>query len=628
MPPDGLGRKVREREPTNRESGDRDVKLVRELWYILNRRERIEGFILLCAMALGALFEAISIGLVVPLIAVLKEPELLFRFSGVGTLFSFLNIHQPRQMLTAVGLGLICIFVIKSVYLVLLCRWQFRYIFATEVRLGRRLLTGYLTVSYTFHLQHNSAELIKTMTDSVRRFTGGFLLSLLMVLGEILIVLAVIVLLMLVEPLATLGAMLVLGVPTALMYLRMRHRLAIAGRTTEQSYASMLQWIEQAIGGIKETLVTGHASFFIDRYGYHNRRLADSMRTLTFLSSIPRLVIDTLTVSAMVAFVLIVLAGGQNLQTIAPVLTLFAMAAIRLMPLTSHIANALAQLRFHYAATEVVYKELVKTEGYGLERFLPGRVGIRSAPFVFERSLVLEHVSYHYPSMPLAAIHDISLEIPKGHWIGLIGPTGAGKTTLVDLILGLFAPTSGRILVDGRDLQDDIAGWQRNIGYVPQDIYLLDDSVRRNVAFGVEDEEINDERVWRALRAAQVDRFIRSLADGLDTIIGERGDRISGGERQRLGIARALYRDPQVLVLDEGTAHLDNETEAAIAHTLTALRGEKTIIVVAHRLALVTNCDQVYLLKDGRVRNSGAYSKLISTDSAVQELSVETSSGL
>ena len=603
------------------------MKLFRELWYILTRRERIEGSVLLCAMALGALFEAVSIGLVVPLIAVLQDPGLLFKFSAVRTLFSILNIHQPRHMLIAVGLGLVIVFVIKSIYLILLCRWQFRYIFTTEVRLGRRLLAAYLAAPYIFHLQRNSAELIKTVTDTARRFTGGFLLTLLIMTGEIMVVLAIVALLMLVEPLATLGATLVLGVPTALIYLRMRHRLVASGRTMEQSYASMLQWIEQGIGGIKETLVTGRASFFIDRYSYHSRRLADSMVTLTFLSNIPRLIIDTITIGAMVAFVLIIFAGGQDLPTIVPILTLFATAVIRLMPLTSHIASALAGLRFHHAATEVVYKVLVETQGHGSEGARPGADGVRSTSLPFERSLVLEHVSYRYPSMARSAIHDISIEIPRGRWIGLIGPTGAGKTTLVDLLLGLLDPTSGKIWVDGRDLQEDIAGWQRNIGYVPQDIYLLDDSIRRNVAFGLQDEEIDDERVWRALRAAQVDHFVRALPDGPDTIVGERGDRISGGERQRLGIARALYHDPQVLVLDEGTAHLDNETEAAIARTLAGLRGEKTIIVIAHRLALVTNCDQVYLIMQGRVQNSGSYSELMSANPALQVLSTENSLG-
>ena len=359
---------------------------------------------------------------------------------------------------------------------------------------------------------------------------------------------------------------------------------------------------------------TKGARYLVDNHADH---FAESFRSSMLLSSIPRLVIDTLAVTAMVSIVLIILARGQDPQSILPVLGVFAVAAIRLMPSATRIAGGLAQLRFHYGATEVLYKELRATAGSGSDAGSALPAQHQGAPFTFVGSIVLEHLSYHYPTMPEPAINDVSLEIPRGHWVGLIGPTGAGKTTLVDLMLGLFVPSSGRILVDGRDLRDNLCGWQRIIGYVPQDVYLMDDTIRRNVAFGFPDQEIADEHVWKALRAAQVDHFVQSLPGGLNAMVGERGDRLSGGEGQRLGIARALYHDPQVLVVDEGTANLDNETEAAIVRTLADLRGEKTIIVVAHRLSLVRDCDRVFLLKQGRVRNSGSYSDLLLTAKAL-----------
>ena len=597
----------------------RDVKVIAQLWYILNPRERIEGSLLLCGMALGAMFEAVSVGLLVPFVAVLKEPDLVLRIPAAVSLLSFLNIREPQAVLIAIGLGLIGVFVVKSGYLVLLYRWLFQYVFDKQVRLARQLMTGYLSVGYTFHLQRNSAEIIRTTTETLDRFTTGFLVSLLIVLGEVLVVAALIVLLMLMEPLATCGAIAVLGIPTGLIYRSMQRRLAVAGRLAQQSVASMIQWTEQAISGIKETLLMGRASFFIDRHGYHTRRFADSHRSSMLLSATPRLVIDTLAVTAMVAIVLIIIARGQDPQSILPVLSMFAVAAIRLMPSVTRIANGLVSLRFHHAAAEVLYNELRATaaDRTGATSAVGGRD--RSSLLPFERSILLEHLSYHYPSMPQPAIDDVSLEISRGHWVGFIGPTGAGKTTLIDLMLGLFVPTSGRILVDGRDLQDDVSGWQRIIGYVPQDVYLMDETIRRNVAFGLPDGEIADERIWKALRAAQVDGLVRSLPGGLDAMVGERGNRLSGGECQRLGIARALYHDPQVLVVDEGTANLDNETEAAIVRTLAGLRGEKTIIVVAHRLSLVRNCDCVYLLKQGRVWNSGSYSDLLLTEPGFRE---------
>jgi ATP-binding cassette, subfamily B, bacterial PglK len=595
------------------------VKVIAQLWYILSLRERVEGSLLLCSMALGAMFEAVSIGLLVPFVAVLKEPDLVFRIPAAASLLSFFNIREPHAVLIAIGLGLIAVFAVKSGYLVLLYRWLFRYVFDKQVRLARQLMTGYLSVGYTFHLQRNSAEIIRTTTETLDRFTTGFLVSLLIVLGEALVVAALIVLLMLMEPLATCGAIAVLGIPTGLIYRSMQRRLAVAGRLAQQSVASMIQWTEQAISGIKETLLMGRASYFIERHGYHTRRFADSHRSSMLLSATPRLVIDTLAVTAMVAIVLIILARGQDPQSILPVLSMFAVAAIRLMPSMTRIAHGLVSLRFHHAAAEVLYNELRATavDRAGATRAVADRD--RGSPFPFERSIVLEHLSYRYASLPQPAIDDVSLEIPRGHWVGFIGPTGAGKTTLIDLMLGLFVPTSGRILVDGRDLQDDVGRWQRIIGYVPQDVYLMDETVRRNVAFGLPDREIADERIWKALRAAQIDGLVRSLPGGLDAIVGERGNRLSGGECQRLGIARALYHDPQVLVVDEGTANLDSETEAAIVRTLSGLRGEKTIIVVAHRLPLVRDCDRVYLLKQGQVQNSGGYAELVLRDPRFRE---------
>ncbi len=594
------------------------MKLIRQLWYILTPQERMEGTFLLCAMVLGAFFEAVSIGLVIPFIAVLREPELLSKVPHIQPLLSNLNINDPRELFFLLGPALIALFAIKTGYLIYLYRWLFRYAMKKEVNLARQLLAGYLSAPYTLHLQRNSAELIGVTTRSVEEFSSGFLVNLLTVLGELLVLGGVTSLLMIVEPLATLGALVVLAVPTAVVYRSTRHRLGAAGRIAEQSWSLMVQWAEQAIRSVKETLITGRRSFFIDQHGFHVRRFTDSLGSLAFLSAFPRLVIDTLAVSAMVVIAAILLRGGEDLQSILPLLGMFTLAAVRLIPSTSRMSSSLAQVRYRYASTEVIYRELLALRQRPSEP-LPGSAGERVSPIPFRRGLVIEHLSYRYPESRQPAIDDVSLEIPKGDWATLIGPTGAGKTTLADLILGLMVPNSGRILVDGRNLHDNLASWQRNIGYVPQTVYLIDDSVRRNVAFGVPEEEIDDERVWQALRAAQVDHLVRSLPGELNAIIGERGDRLSGGERQRLGIARALYRDPEVLVIDEATANLDPGTEAAIVEAIGGLRGKKTIIVITHRLAFVRNCDCIYMVAQGRLRNSGGYSDLLSREPAFLE---------
>jgi ATP-binding cassette, subfamily B, bacterial PglK len=592
---------------------DHYVKLIRQLWYILTPREKIEGSFLLGAMALGACVEAVSIGLVIPFIAVLREPDLVFKAPHLQPLLSNLNIHEPRELFFLLGPALISLFAIKTGYLILLYRWLFRYAMKKEVKLARQLLTGYLSAPYTLHLQRNTAELVGVTTRSVEEFTSGFLVNLLTVLGELLVLAGVTSLLMTVEPLATLGALVVLAVPTAVAYRSTRHRLADAGRMAEQNWFLMTQWAEQAIRSVKETTISGRRAFFIDRHGYHVRNFTESLRSLAFFTAFPRLIIDTLAVSAMVAIAAILLVRGQDLQSILPLLGMFALAAVRLIPSTSRMSSSLAQVRYRYASAEVIYRELLVLRQRPSDPS-SGSAEEPASPIPFRRTLLLEHLSYRYPAAPHSAIEDVSLEIPKGHLIALIGPTGSGKTTLVDLILGLLVPDSGRILVDGRDLHANLAGWQRNIGYVPQTVYLIDDTVRRNVAFGVPEQEIDDERVWQALRAAHVDHVVRSLPGALNATVGEHGDRLSGGERQRLGIARALYRDPEVLVIDEATANLDPVTEAAIVETIGRLRRRKTIIVITHRPAFVRNCDCIYMLARGRVWNSGGYAELLSRE--------------
>ncbi len=589
------------------------MKLVRQLWYILTPKERMEGALLLCAMVLGALFETLSIGVIFPFIAVLKQPELIARSNHLQPLLSHLSPSEPRDLLLALGIALISLFAIKAGYLILFYRWLYRYAMKKHVNLSRQLLGGYLTAPYALHVQRNSADLIRVTTRSVEDFASIFLVNLLIVLGELLVLGALTSLLMVVEPLGTLGALFVLGVPTALLYRSTQPGLAAAGRAAEESFAAMIQWAGQAISGVKEITITGRRAFFLDRHAFHVQRFSNSNRLLSFLVTFPRFMIDTLSVTALVAIATILLARGQDLQSSLLLLGMFALAAVRMIPSTTRLSGALAQVRFRYASAEVIYRELL-----GLRQRPsdppPIPADEKTAPLPFRRALTLEHVSFSYPGTHRPAIDDVSIVIPRGYWVGFIGPTGAGKTTLADLILGLLAPTSGKILLDEQNLDDNLAGWQRNIGYVPQTTYLIDDSVRRNVAYGVPEAEIDDERVWLALSTAQVDHLVRSLPGELNAIVGERGGRLSGGERQRLGIARALYGDPEVLVIDEGTSNLDPVTEAAIVEVVAGLRGKKTIIVIAHRPAFVRNCDCIFMLARGRLRSSGRYSELLAKD--------------
>jgi ATP-binding cassette subfamily C protein len=585
------------------------MKLVRELNHILNGGEKARGMLLLCGLAFGAVLEIIGIGLIVPFIGLLNRPDLILSSPVAQPFISVLGLRDGNSALLALGSGLIGIFVARSIFVVLLFRWLFRYAFAVQVRLGNRLLVEYLKAPYAFHLSRNSSELIKSITGTVHGFASGFIINLLNALGECLVLAAWISLFAVLEPILTMGLALVLGAVGLIGYRTMQHRLATAGLDAEKSFGLIIQSAEQALGGVKETLVSGTTPFFIERYDHCMRRLAKNLYIVAFFSVIPRQVLETLVAVIIIAGCLAILLRSHNIEAVLPLLGIFAVAAVRIVPSISRIATALTQLRYHYATVEIIYSELGSV---GRSRMMEDtNTSSLLSPITFDQSVQLDRISFRYPSKSNLALEDVSLEIPKGNWIAFIGPTGAGKTTLLDIILGLFTPTSGRILIDGAELSRNVGAWQRIIGLVTQDVYLMDDSVRHNVAFGVPNEQIDDERVWSALRAAELDRVVDSLPGKLDAIVGERGRRISGGERQRLGIARAHYRDSQVLVVDEGTANLDSETEAAIERSLARLRGQKTIIVVAHRLNLIRRCDRIFLFKEGRLQRSGSYSEIL-----------------
>ena len=571
----------------------------------------MEAAFLLCAMALGACFETVSIGVIIPFIAVLKQPELIASSHRLQPLLSHLNLNEPRELLLALEIALISLFAIKTGYLIFLYRWLYRYAMKKHVNLSRQLLGGYLSAPYPLHVRRNSADLIRVTTRSVEDFAAIFLVNLLIVLGELLVLAALTSLLLVVEPLGTLGALFVLGVPTALVYRSTQPGLAAAGRAAEESFAAMIQWAGQAISSVKEITITGRRSFFLDQHAFHVQRFSNSARLLSFLMTLPRFIIDTLSVTALVAIAMILLARGQDLQSSLLLLGMFALAAVRMIPSTTRLSAALAQVRFRYASTEVIYRELLALRQRPSD-VRPDPTEEKALPF--RQALALEHVSYFYPEAPRPAIDDLSIVILKGHWVGFIGPTGAGKTTLADLILGLLTPTSGRILLDEHNLHDNLAGWQRNIGYVPQTTYLIDDSVRRNVAYGVPEAEIDDERVWLALRAAQVDHLVRSLPGELGAIVGERGGRLFGGRTSATGDRASPLRRSRGPGNRRGDIEFGPVTEAAIVEVVAGLRGKKTIIVIAHRPAFVRNCDCIFMLAKGRLRSSGRYSELLAKD--------------
>lgn len=575
-------------------------------------------------MLLGAVLEGLGVGLIFPFIAIVSDPGMVETNATVGRIFLATGLETPREFVISASLVLLLLFVVKNLYIAFQQYAQFAFAYRSQVRLSRRLLSHYLRSPYMFHLRRNSAELLRNVNSEVLWVFNHVMVPLLGVASESLVVLFVALVLVWMAPLATLSVFLVLGGASGLFYWVIRSKARDYGKAQQRYMGQMIQWVNQGLGSIKDTQVKGKEDYFIDQYTQSSEAYAQANIYLKTVSALPRLTIEVIGVGAILLTSAIMVAQGQDLMTVLPYLGVFAMAALRMMPSVNRIITNLTGMRFFSASVDAVYDDLVaaplaphtlpsRTTGAGEHR--------RAAPAGDSSGAIeVDHVTFNYAERNDAALDDVTLRIERGSAIGFAGTSGSGKSTLIDIILGLLQPQSGGILVGGVAIEADLAGWQRSIGYIPQSTYLLDDTIRRNVAFGLVDSEIDDARVWESLRAARLDEFVAGLGEGLDVTVGENGVRVSGGQKQRLGIARALYTDPDVLVLDEATSALDAEIERELTKEVIEMKGDKTLLIVAHRLATLSGCDTIFLVKEGRISSSGTYERLGATDPYFQSL--------
>lgn len=570
---------------------------------LLTPSERRSAAVLFGLMLIGMMFETIGVGLIVPVMVLILQSDLLASHPSLAAHLGFLGGMSQREMVAWAILGLVGAYFLKNAFLAFLIGKQTYFAYDVQEKLSQRLFTIYLRQPYTFHLQRNSAELVRNITGEVGILTGVLTNGLLMV-TELLVAAGVASLLLLVEPVGAVLAVSVLGGSAWLFNRATRERISRWGVERHMHDGLRLQHLQQGLGGAKDVKLLGRESEFLSQFQTHNAKSARVWRLQATLQSYPRLMFEVLAVSGMAILVWSMLAQQRDLASIVPTLGLFAAAAFRLMPSVNRILTAVQNLRYTvpvigslHRETQLPAPDLKATKLAGLSPF--------------REELKITGLNYQYPGAAQRALDGVSLGIGRGETVGFIGASGSGKSTLVDVILGLLPPDSGTIEVDGEDIQKDLRHWQDQIGYVPQSIYLTDDTLRRNVAFGFGDDEIDDRAVERAIRSAQLDEFVDSLPDGSNTVVGERGIRLSGGQRQRIGIARALYHDPSVLVLDEATSALDTDTETGVMQAVTALHGSKTIIIVAHRLTTVEKCDRLIRLDAGRVLEEGAPSLLL-----------------
>ena len=563
------------------------------MWSLLDSSEKRNSVILLILMAISMLLETLGVGLVIPVLSLLTQSDIAVRFPELQPLLDTLGNPSRTSMVIGALLLLILVFTLKNLFFIFLIWFQEKFTFNVHIRLSQYLFKLYLFQPYTFHLQRNSSELIRNINGEVSMFSAFGVSPAIMLISEILILLGICTLLLLIQPIGLIMVGSIMGFAGWLFLRTTRRKNTELGEKRQHHSGLIIQHLQQGLGAIKDVKLLGREFEFVKKFEEHNIENAQAGRLQKVLQQLPRLWLEVLVIISLSVLIFSMLIQNRALDDILPIAGLFAVAAFRLMPSISRILNAIQSLRYGLTVVDTLSNEV--SQSYS------DRILYNQNDFSFNNSIEFKNVTYSYPGSQKSSLIDISLKIQKGESVGIIGASGAGKSTLVDVLLGLLTPNEGKILVDECDIQNQLRQWQTQIGYVPQSIYLTDDTLRRNIAFGIKDEEINDDAVLDAICSAQIDKFIENLPMGLDTAVGENGIRLSGGQRQRIGIARALYHKPNILVLDEATNALDMETEQEVMRAVGALKMEKTMIIIAHRLRTVEDCDRLYKIDNGKL---------------------------
>lgn len=571
------------------------MSLMHKIDYIFDRKQKIRLIQLTVIIFLGALFELLGVSAILPFINVVLDPGSIHETPYLKFFYDFLNFRSPNSFMAFLGICLIVIYIVKNVYIALMYDSQYRFTYHNQCRISAKLLDAYLREDYLFHVAHNSAELLRNINSDVTVFFQ-VVLGILQLATEMSVCALLVIFLLFTDVIITIGVALLLTIFVMGFMKLFRNKLKEMGSRSREYQFQINKWMLQAMGGIKEIKVMDGEDFFSSQYTKAYHLYAESQRKYSLLGILPRPVLEMFCITGLLSVVIIRLLSGVALDGFIPALSVFAIAAFRMLPSFNRITNSMNTVMFNRTAVDRIYEDLKQTEKYVAEKKIGFDVEIS-----FEKSISVNNITFTYPHTNEPILESASLEIPKNRSVAFIGASGAGKTTLADLILGILRSQSGEILVDGKDIQPIMHAWHKKIGYIPQSIYIMDDTLRNNIAFGVDEDAIDDHKIWGALEEAQLKGFVETLENGLDTNIGEGGMRLSGGQRQRIGIARVLYNDPEILVLDEATSALDTETESAVMEAIDSFNGNKTLLIIAHRLSTIGNCDIVYKIEDRKI---------------------------
>lgn len=572
--------------------------MVKKLRYVFDRKDKMKLVGLAILMIIGSVLELLAVAVFNPFIEVLMQTSSIEDDSFLKLFFAHIHLNGIEQYLVVLSALIAVIYLVKNIYLSFLQNVILSFSYTTRMNLATRLLTTYMNEPYTFHLSKNIAEMQRCLQSDTSQFMT-LISSGLQLTVEMVTCLALAAYLFHTSHSITvvIGVLLLLCI--GLFFMISKKVSSRLGRQNENYNAKLFQWINQSLGGIKELKILQREEYFIDSYKTNYKKLIWGARVNELIAALPKYIVETVAMVGLVFAIIIKLLFGHGaLETFIPQIAVFAVAAFRLLPSVGRVNAYINSIMYNKASLDMIYDDLKEIDSEPVQEI---EWQGEKENWIFKKGVTVEHVSYHYPDSDTEVLHDISLEIPKGKTVALIGPSGAGKTTLADIILGLLPPVSGVVRMDDKNVYENLRSWRQKLGYIPQSIYLSDDTIRNNVAFGIYEAQIDDNAIWKALEKAQLKEFVQGLEKGLDTYVGDRGVRLSGGQRQRIGIARALYHDPEILVLDEATSALDSSTEQAVMESIESLQGLKTMIIIAHRLTTIKNADLVYEVSGGNV---------------------------
>ncbi|MCK8824322.1 ABC transporter ATP-binding protein [Fuchsiella alkaliacetigena] len=594
------------------------LKSLSKLWQLFNKRERLQIFGLFGAILFMALSQVIGVASIMPFMDLVMQPEMVEENQVLSWLYTTFEFTSVNRFIVFAGIAMFVLIMVTNGISTVATWLKYKFVWMNNHRLAMRLLRKYLGKPYAYFLINNSSDLGKNVLQEVKELTKSFIIKLIELFTYGAVALAIIVFLLITDVTITLAAIFILGGSYGAVYYFIRRRMEKAGEERLEANKQRYKTANEAFNGIKQIKISGREEHFLSRFAEPSLKDANLRAWRKVVGMLPRYILEAIAFGGIVLLVVYLILAGQEAREMVPLVSLFAFAGYRLMPALQKIFYAATDILFNMAVLDKIHEDMFETgenEAVDWSQELPEKLP-------FKDKIELEDIQYTYPNDQEPVLKGIDLSIQRNTAVAFAGETGAGKSTLVNLLLGLLTPDKGEIKIDGVELnQENIRNWQRNIGYVPQDIYLCDDTILSNIAFGVAEDEIDLEAVKRAAKIANIDGFIENeLAQGYQTVVGERGVRVSGGQKQRLGLARALYHDPEVLVLDEATSSLDGATQEAVMEAIENIAEVKTMIMIAHRLSTVRDCDTIYMLGQGRIVDSGSYDELVGSNVMFRKL--------